>query len=38
MSNSETLYKNLKKSKSDTFSYALKILKNGLKVLMISDT
>ena len=30
MTSSETLYTNLKKSKSDTFSYALKILKNGL--------
>ena len=38
MTSSETLYTNLKKSKSDTFSYALKILKNDLKVLMISDT
>ena len=37
MSIPQTLYTNLKKSKSDTLTYTLKILKNGMKCLLISD-
>ena len=37
MSSTQTLYTNLKKSKSDNLTYTLKILKNGMKCLLISD-
>ena len=37
MSSDQTLYTNLKKSKSDKRNYTLKILKNGMKCLLISD-